>query len=65
MASNAIAVQRGVLTVIRSPVVEHFKTALFVYFVLKRLVQVNRHLRARGVGATAGEVKQWLSKVRV
>lgn len=44
---------------------EHFKTALFVYFVLKRLVQVNRHLRARGVRATAGEVKQWLSKVRV
>ncbi|EKM54708.1 uncharacterized protein PHACADRAFT_258725 [Phanerochaete carnosa HHB-10118-sp] len=44
------------------PVLEHFKTVVFVYFVLARLIKVQRHLRARGLRTTLMEYWTWMSK---
>lgn len=45
------------------PLVEQFKTIVFMYVVLTRLVKVHRHLRARGLRTTLVEFWTWLNKV--
>lgn len=63
MASKSLAERVKTLTV-GNPLIEHFKTAVFVYVVLTRLLKVQRHLRARGLRSTLVEFWTWVNKVR-
>lgn len=63
MSASASLSHRVKALTVSNPLVEHFKTALFVYVLLTRLLKVHRHLRARGLRSTALEYWTWLNKV--
>ncbi|KIP04601.1 hypothetical protein PHLGIDRAFT_129375 [Phlebiopsis gigantea 11061_1 CR5-6] len=62
MSASASLSHRVKALTVSNPLVEHFKTALFVYVLLTRLLKVHRHLRARGLRSTALEYWTWLNK---
>ena len=64
MPPSATLSDRVKALTVSSPLVEHLKTALFVYVLLTRLLKVHRHLRARGLRSTAQEYWTLLNKVR-
>ncbi|PSR73222.1 hypothetical protein PHLCEN_2v10943 [Hermanssonia centrifuga] len=51
-----------VQTLLSSPVFDYLKSTLFLYVVLTRSVQAQRHLRARGLVPTVTDFWRWLSQ---